>query len=257
MTWPWRDLESLLAAGRALLPGLAGSPAAMLQVALRAAADRVIGKRLTMRVGDAEVALTPVEIDAELDAVGLALGQVPHVRIVAEDVTWPDAPLTRLVVLCTDVRFQSLPMPSVVAGSVELEITVSGSVVRSKVAELQPNIVMDIGDDSVVRVRWARRPSWGHLEVEPVLDSSQGLILAPQVLQVAGLRFGAVRRMQPTVVEIPDLPRGLKLTAVEPGAGELVLRGQAERWRQRIPLTDLLTWLATAAATLTVPKFPD
>jgi hypothetical protein len=257
VTWPWRDLENLLAAGKALLPGLPGSPAAMVQVALRVAAARVVGRRVTMRVGTSEVALTLVEIDTELDTVGLALGQVPHVRIVAEDVTWPDAPLTRLAVLCSDVRFQSLPVPSVVAGSVELEITVSASVVRAKVAELRPNIVMDIGDDSVVRVRWVRRPTWGHLEVEPVLDSSQGLILAPQVLQVAGLRFGAVRRMQPTVVEIPDLPRGLRLTAVEPGAGELVLRGQAERWRERIPLTDLLSWLTTAAATLTLPRFPD
>jgi hypothetical protein len=144
----------------------------------------------------------------------------------------------------------------VVAGSVELEITVSADVVRAKVAEIEPNLVVDIGDDSVVRVRWARQPGWGHLEVEPVLDAEQGLVLAPQVLQVAGMRFGAVRRMRPTVVEVPDLPRGLRLTAVEPGPGELVLRGEAERWRERIPLTDLLGWLATAASTLTLPRFP-
>jgi hypothetical protein len=256
VTWPWRELEGLLAAGKALLPGLANSPVAMLQIALRAAGDRVIGRRLTMQVGGTEVSLTPVEIDTELDTLGLAIGQVPSVRIVAHDVTWPDAPLTRLAIVCGNVRFQSLPVPSVVAGSVELEITVSAEVVRAKVAELQPNIVMDIGDDSVVRVRWARRPRWGHLEVEPVLDDTQGLILAPQVLQVAGMRFGTVRRMQPTVVEIPDLPRGLRLTAVEPGPGELVLRGEAERWRENIPLTDLLGWLATAAATLTLPRFP-
>jgi hypothetical protein len=92
--------------------------------------------------------------------------------------------------------------------------------------------------------------------VEPTLDHSTGLILAPQVLQVAGMRFSAVRRMQPTIVEVPDLPRGLRLTAVEPGPGELVLRGEAERWRENIPLTDLLGWLATAAATLTLPRFP-
>ncbi|TCO44252.1 LmeA family phospholipid-binding protein [Actinocrispum wychmicini] len=256
MTWPWRELEGLLAVGKALLPGLANSPAAVLQMAVRVAGDRVVGRRVTMRVGEHDVELTPVEIDTDLDTVGLALGQVPHVKIVAEDVTWPDAPLTRLSLVCADVRFQSLPVPSVVAGSVALEITVSADVVRAKVAELQPKLVMDIGADSVVRVRWARRPSWGHLEVEPVLDPTQGLVLAPQVLQVAGLRFGAVRRMQPTVVEIPDLPRGLRLTAVEPGPGELVLRGEAERWRENIPLTDLLTWLATAAATLTLPRFP-
>lgn len=256
MTWPWRELEGLFAVGKALLPGLANSPAAVLQLAVRAAGERVTGRRLTMRVGEHEVQLTPVEIDTELDTVGLALGQVPHVRIVAEDVTWPDAPLTRLAIVCDDLRFQSLPVPSVVAGSVHVEVTVSAEVVRAKVAELQPKLIMDIGPDSVVRVRWARRPTWGHLEVEPVLDPTHGLILAPQVLQVAGLRFGAVRRMQPTVVEIPDLPGGLRLTAVEPGPAEVVLRGEAERWQENVPVTDLLAWLATATATLTLPRFP-
>jgi hypothetical protein len=252
---PW--LESLFAAGKALLPGLANSPAAVLQMALRAAGDRVIGRRVTMRVGDAEVAMTPVELETELDTVGLAMGHVPHIRIVVQDVTWPSAPLTRLAIVCGKVQFQSLPVPSVVAGSVDLEITVSADVVREKVAELEPNLIIDIGQDSVVRVRWAKHPRWGHLEVEPTLDHSTGLILAPQVLQVAGMRFSAVRRMQPTVVEVPDLPRGLRLTAVEPGPGELVLRGEAERWRENIPLTDLLSWLATAAATLKLPRFPS
>ncbi|MEV4318987.1 LmeA family phospholipid-binding protein [Actinocrispum sp. NPDC049592] len=254
MSQPW--LEGLFTMGKALLPGLANSPAAMLQMAVRAAGDRVIGKRLTMRAGDADVELTPVVLDTELDTVGLALGQVPHIRIVAEDVTWPSAPLSRLAITCENVRIQSLPVPSVVAGSVDLEITVSADVVRAKVAELQPNLVVDIGEDSVVRLRWAKHPSWGHLEVEPTLDPAAGLILAPQVLQAAGMRFSAVRRLQPTVVEVPDLPRGLRLTAVEPGPGELVLRGEAERWRETIPITEVITWLATAAATLTLPRFP-
>lgn len=253
MSWPWRELEGLLAAGKALLPGV--SPAAMLQTAVRLAGDRVLGRQLTMRVGDSDVTLTPVELDTELDNIGLAFGQVPHVRIVAKDVDWPGTPLMKLALTCGDVRFQSLPMPSVVAGLVDVEITVSAEVVRAKVAELQPDLIVDIGEDSVARVRWASKERWGHLEVEPSV-TDDGLVLTPKVLQVAKMRFGAVQRMRPTVVEIPDLPRGLRLTAVEPGPSELVLRGQAERWRENIPVADLVGWLATAAATLTLPRFP-
>ncbi|CAM3295570.1 LmeA family phospholipid-binding protein [Kibdelosporangium persicum] len=252
MTWPWRELEGLFAAGKALVPG---SPATVLQAAVRAAGDRVIGREVTMRVADADVTLVPVEIDTELDTVGLALGQVPWLRVVAQDVTWPGTPVQLLAVTASDVRFQSLPMPSVQANEVSVEITLAADVVRAKVAELQPDLVVDIGDDSVMRVRWAPRRSWGHVEVEPVVAGG-GVHLRPKVLQVRNFRFRAVDRLRPAVVEIPDLPRGLRLTGVELGESRLVLRGEAERWHERIPLIDLLTWLATAAATFTLPAFP-
>ena len=252
MTWPWRELEGLLAAGKALV---SGSPAAASQAAVRAAADRVVGRELTMRVGDADVTLTPTEIDAEIDPVGLALGQVPRVRIAARDVTWPGTPVHELAIVADDLRFQSIPSPSVLVGDVDVRITLTADVVKAKVAEVQPNLVVDIGDDSVMRVRWAPRRTWGHLEVEPVVVD-QGVHLCPKVLQLGGMRLRAVERLRPTVVELPDLPRGLRLTGVELGAGHLVLRGETEQWHQRIPLTELLTWLATTAATFTLPQFP-
>ncbi|MET0237103.1 MAG: hypothetical protein ABW224_20810 [Kibdelosporangium sp.] len=256
MTWPWRELEGLLAAGKALLPAaMSGSPAAMLEAAVRTAGDRVIGRQLTMRVGDSDVTLTPVELDTVLDNVGLALGQVPRIHVVAEDVAWPGTPLRRMAITCSEVRFQSVPSPSAVAGSVEVEITVAADVVRAKILELQPNLIVDIGDDAVMRVRWAARRNWGHLEVEPIVVA-EGVLLAPRVLQIARTRWRSVERMRPTVVEIPDLPRGLRLTEVELGEGELILRGEAERWHEKIPLTDLLGWLATAATTFTLPRFP-
>jgi hypothetical protein len=256
VTWPWRELEGLLAAGKALLPAaMSGSPAAMVEVAVRAAGDRLLGRQVTMRVGDSDVTLTPVELDTKLDNVGLALGQVPRIHVVAQDVAWPGTPVRRLAVTCSEVRFQSLPTPSAVAGSVEVEITVAAEVVRAKVLELQPNLIVDIGDDAVMRVRWAARRAWGHLEVEPIVVG-EGVLLAPKVLQIAKTRWRAVERVKPTLVEIPDLPRGLRLTEVELREGELVLRGEAERWHEKIPLTDLLGWLASAAATLTLPKFP-
>ncbi|RSM90534.1 hypothetical protein DMH04_03450 [Kibdelosporangium aridum] len=253
MTWPWRELEGLFAAGKALMSS--GSPAAVLQAAVRAAGDRVIGRELTMRVGDADVTLTPVEIDTELDTVGLALGQVPSVRIVAVDVAWPGTPVQQLAIIASKVQFQSLPSPNVRADEVSVEITLAADVVKAKVAELQPDLVVDIGEDAVMRVKWAPRRTWGHIEVEPAVVGDC-VHLKPKVLQLRTMRFRSAEKLRPTVIEIPDLPRGLRLTEVELGASKLVLRGEAERWHEKIPLTDLLTWLATAAATFTLPQFP-
>jgi hypothetical protein len=243
VNWPWRELEGLLAG----LPALPAGPAAMLELAVRTAGNRVLGRRLTMRVGESDVSLTPVELDIRLETLGIALGQVGHVRITAEDVTWPDAPLRRLAVFCDDVRLSSLPTPSVVAGTVEVVITVTAEVVRAKAAEAQPNLDVDIGPDGIVRVSWARKPHWGNVEVEASVEEA-GVVLTPKVLTVGGHKFGAVRRLRPTVLEVPDLPRGLRLIAVQPGPGELVLRGVTERWRERIPVTEVLSWLTTTVA---------
>jgi hypothetical protein len=256
VTWPWRELEGLLAAGKALLPAaMSGSPAALLETAIRTAGERMVGRQLTMRVGGSDVTLTPTKLDTELATAGLALGQVARIHVVARDVAWPGTPVREITITCADVRFQSLPMPSVRAKSVVVEIVVAAEVVRAKVAELQPNLVVDIGDDAVMRVRWAPRRTWGHLEVEPVV-AEEGVLLMPRILQIARTRWRAVERMRPTVVEIPDLPRGLALTEVELRPGELVMRGEAAGWHERIPLTDLIGWLATAATTLTLPQFP-
>jgi hypothetical protein len=49
----------------------------------------------------------------------------------------------------------------------------------------------------------------------------------------------------------------LKLTKVEPRHDELVLHTVAEEWPERlsrIPLPDLLSWLTTAAMTMTLPN---
>jgi hypothetical protein len=249
---PWGDLAGLASAGRALLPSVPTTPAAV----LRSASEQLVGRRLTMKTGDADVHLTLTALDYQTDSLRLATGKLGDVRIVAEDITWPETPLKRVTVVASDVRVRSIPTPAVIPASVAIEIVVDGEVVRSLITKLRPGITVEPGEGGLVAIRSARHPRWGHAELAPEVDGPD-LLLRPRALRVAGLRIPLPRRLKPVAVPPPVLPEGLRLAEVEVRDGELVLHVLAEEWPEqlsRIPLTDLLSWLTTAALTLTIPR---
>jgi hypothetical protein len=247
---PWSELAGFAAAGRALLPSVPATPAAV----LRTAGEQLVGRRLTAHAGENEIDLTLTELDYETDSLRLATGRLGDVRIVAEDVTWPETPLKRLTVVGRDVRLRSLPTPAVIPASVEIEIAVSAEVLRERIAELRPRVLAEPAEDGMLNVRWARRPRWGYAQLEPSVDSS-GIRLRPRALRVAGRRFPLP--IKSATLPLPELPPGLRLIEVEPRAGELVLRTLAEQWPERlssIPLPELVGWLTTAALTMSIPR---
>ncbi len=259
---PFPELAGLAAAGRSLLPNVPVTPAAL----LRTVTEQLVGRRLTAKVGDGEVALTLTELDYPADSLRLATGRVGDVRIVAEDVDWPEPagedgergsiPLRRVTVLAEDVRLRSLPTPAATPARVEIRITVAAEVLRDRVAAVRPGIVATPGEDGLLQIRWAKHPEWGHLTLEAVVEHD-AVVLVPRNLHVRRRPFRAPRRFRPIVLPLPELPPGIRLAKVEPRQDELVLHTVAEEWPERlsrIPLTDLLSWLTTAAMTLTLPK---
>ncbi|WP_410615837.1 hypothetical protein [Amycolatopsis sp. lyj-109] len=258
---PWPELAGLAAAGRSLLPNVPVTPAAV----ARTVTEQLVGRRLTAKVGDREVGLTLAQLDYPADSLRLATGRIGDVRIVAEDVEWPEPEdggepgsilLRRVTVLAEDVRLRSLPTPAAKPARVQLAIAVSADVLRDRVAKARPGIVATPAEDGLLRIHWAKRPHWGHLTLRPQV-ADDGVLLVPQTLHIGQRQLRPPRRFQPIVLPLPELPPGLKLTKVEPRHDELVLHTVAEEWPERlsrIPLPDLLSWLTTAAMTLTLPK---
>jgi hypothetical protein len=262
---PWPELAGLAAAGRSLLPNVPVTPAAL----ARTVTEQLVGRRLTAKVGDREVGLTLAELDYPADSLRLATGRIGDVRIVAEDVDWPEAgdsdsdsdgepgsiPLRRVTVLAEDVRLRSLPTPAAKPARVQLAIAISADVLRDRVAKARPGIVATPTDQGLLRIQWAMRPHWGHLTLRPQV-AADAVALVPQTLHIGQRRLRPPHRFRPIVFPVPELPPGLKLTKVEPRHDELVLHTVAEEWPERlsrVPLTDLLSWLTTAAMTLTLP----
>lgn len=259
---PWPELAGLAglaAAGRSLLPNVPVTPAAL----VRTVTEQLVGRRLTAKVGDREVGLTLAELDYPADSLRLATGRVGDVRIVAEDVDWPEPEpdggtilLRRVTVLAEDVRLRSLPTPAAIPARVELRIAVSADVLRERVAAVRPGIVAAPAENGLLRIHWARRPHWGHLTLQPHV-ADDAVVLEPRTLHIGQKTLRPPKRFRPIVLPLPELPPGIKLTKVEPRHDELVLHTVAEEWPERlsrIPLADLLGWLTTAAMTLTLPK---
>jgi hypothetical protein len=253
--WFEAVVPELAGLAASLLPSVPATPAAL----ARTVTEQLVGRRLTSNVNGDEAWFTITELDYPADSLRLATGRVGDVRLVAEDVDWPAPPdrlpLRRVVARARDVRLRSLPTPSVVPRSVELDITVPGWVVRDRVAAVRPDIVTTPGPDGL-EVRWARHPNWGRLTLIPAV-AGEAVVLTPTTLHIGQREFRAPKRIRPVVLPLPELPKGLRLTGVVPGEDELVLRTVADEWPERlsrVPLPDLLTWLTTAALTLTVPR---
>ncbi|AXB47460.1 LmeA family phospholipid-binding protein [Amycolatopsis albispora] len=222
----------------ALVPGTALSPAAI----LRTAAERTTGRRLAVRVGGRVVEFTVTALDYEADTLRLAAGRLGDVRLVAEEVAWPDVPLRRVTVLGRDVRIRSLPSITATPASVELEVRVAAEVVTGRIAELRPDLVTELAD-GFTRVRWVKAPRLGHLDLEPEL-TGDAVRLVPRGLRVAGLRLPP--RVSPVSIDLPEFPEGLRLTGIELRPDELVLSLNADQWPERlsrVPLLDLLNWV--------------
>jgi hypothetical protein len=264
---PWPELAGLAAAGRSLLPNVPVTPAAL----ARTVTEQLVGRRLTAKVGDREVGLTLTELDYPADSLRLATGRIGDVRIVAEDVDWPEPeaadpaadggepasiPLRRVTVLAEDVRLRSLPTPAAIPARVELRIAVSADVLRDRVAAVRPGIVAAPAESGLLQIHWAKRPQWGHLTLEAQV-ADDAVVLVPRTLHIGRRQLRPPARFRPIVLPLPELPPGIRLTKVEPRHDELVLHTVAEEWPERlsrIPLADLLGWLTTAAVTLTLPK---
>ncbi|MFB9690268.1 DUF2993 domain-containing protein [Amycolatopsis plumensis] len=158
--------------------------------------------------------------------------------------------------IAEDVRLRSLPTPAAIPARVGLQIAVSADVLRERVAAVRPGIVASPAGNGLLRIHWAKHPRWGHLTLRPQV-ADDAVLLLPQTLHIGQKELRAPKRFRPIEVPLPELPPGTRLTKVEPRHDELVLHAVAEEWPDRlsrIPLADLLSWLTTAAMTLTLPK---
>jgi len=165
-------------------------------------------------------------------------------------------PLRRVTVLAREVRLRGLPSPAVIPASVELDVEVSGAVVRDRVSAARPDLIATPHAEGF-RVRWRKHPSWGYLTLVADIEDS-AVVLTPSELHIGRWKRRPPKRVQPIVLPLPDLPKGLRLTGIRPAEDELALTIAADEWPgklARIPLPDLLSWLTTAAMTLTLPGF--
>ncbi|HET9875405.1 MAG TPA: LmeA family phospholipid-binding protein [Mycobacterium sp.] len=212
----------------------------------------VVGRTLSVRLDEGDVTLTVTEFDSRLDLSALAVGQLDNVRLVATDLRWDRNHLDRAVVTLHNVHLRPGAPPIVVAAPVDMSVALPAAILDDLFQWAMPRLSGAIGPDAVARLRLARRPALGSLEVGARLDGST-LWLKPLALAVRRRRWPLPSRLPAYPVQLPELPHGLRLTGVTCAPGSLQLTGTLPEWRMDMPwagLEDILNQLSSVGRTL-------
>lgn len=220
----------------------------------------LVGKELTVRIGDHDVTLMVVELESELDPQGLAVGQLGEVRVAASDIRWGDNRLQSAVAVLRNVHIRPGVPPMVVAAPVELTTELPKDIFDGVLAQAAPQLRSESGEDGTARLRWARQPAWGGLEVDAdVVCTTSGstLWLRPRAVVTGQRRWKLPGRTPAYQVPLPELPHGLMITEVELAPDSLHLAGLLPEWRMELPLRaleELITRLSQGALSFSWPS---
>ncbi|MCV7279136.1 hypothetical protein H7J88_05685 [Mycolicibacterium flavescens] len=203
----------------------------------------VVGRRLTVGLDGGELNLTVTEFDPRLDVRGLSVGRLSDVRLAACDIRWwgteNDSYVTRFDHATAVLHNVRIRPPVLVAEPVELTLEVPAPALDGLFEAAAPRLSGDIGPDGIARLRLARRPGAGHVEVEARLEGST-LWLHPRGLALRRSRWTLPGRLPAYPVRLPALPHGMQLTNIAFAPGVVRLSAQVEHWRMQLPLRRLL-----------------
>lgn len=239
------DLLSALWSTTTAIPPLSAGAAAAYRTLFITVRRLVVGRTLSVRLDDGDITLTVTEFDSRLDLAALAVGQLDNIRLVATDLRWQNSRFTGAAVTLHNVHLRPGAPPVLVAAPVDVSVELPTSALDDLFAWAMPRLAGEVGSDAVARLRWARRPTLGYLEVDVRLGGST-LWLKPRGLVSRRRRWRLPERVPPYPVALPELPHGLQLTGITFGPGCLRLTGILPEWRMDLPragLEDILSQL--------------
>lgn len=255
---PFRALEMLTSLWSSTgIPSVGAHAVAMPYRTLFATLQQLlVGKEVTVRIGDQDVTLTVVELESELDPQGLPVGQLGEVRVAARDIRWADNRLQSAVAVMRNVHIRPGVPPLVIAAPTELTTELPKDVFDHVLEQAAPHLRSESGEDGTARLSWARRPGLGGLEVDADVVGST-LWLRPRAVVAGQRRWKLPLRTPAYQVVLPDLPHGLMITGVELTPDSLHLSGLLPEWRMELPLRaleELITRLSQGALSFSWPS---
>jgi hypothetical protein len=250
---PFRPLDMLasLWSTAAVAPVSSGAAAAYrtLFMTLR---RLVVGRRLAVRLDEGDITLTVTEFDSRLDVRGLSVGQLNDVRLAARDIRWDGNRLDRATAVLHNVHLRPAAPPVLVAAPVELSLELPADTLDDLFRLAAPRLSGEVGADGIARLRLARHPAMGHLEVDASLDGST-LWLKPRGLVLRRRRLRLPERTPAYPVHLPELPHRLQLTDISFAPDVLCLSGTLPEWRMDVPrrrLEDVINQLSVVGRPL-------
>jgi len=251
------DMLSSLWSTAATLPPVSSGAAVAYRTLFMTLRRLMVGRTLTVRLDTGDMVLTVTEFDSHLDVRRLAVGQLNDVRLTATDISWEDQAFERATLLLHNVHLRPGAPPVLVAAPVDVTLDMSSHVLDDVLRDVLPRWSGHVGDDGVARLRWARRPRLGNVEVDATVDGST-LWLHPRVLALGRRRWRLPPRAPSYPVPLPELASGLTLTSLRFGPNTLHLTGRLPEWRAEVPratVEDILSQLSAVGRPLNLSRF--
>ena len=201
---PFRPIDMLtsLWSSAAMAPVSSGAAAAY-RTLFMTVRRLVVGRRMAVHLDDGELTVTVTEFDSRLDVRGLSVGQLNDVRLAARDIRWDGKQFDRATAVLHNVHMRPSAPPVLVAAPVELTLEVPAAVLDDLFRWAAPRLSGEVGPDGIARLRLARRPMLGHLEVDARLDGST-LWLKPRGLVIRRSRWTLPARTPAYPVRLPS-----------------------------------------------------
>lgn len=249
MTRPTRRMLTSLWSATTMVPVNTGAAAAYRTLFLTVR-RLVLGRRLTVRLDDGDLTLTVTRVDSTLDVHGLSVGQLTDVRLVASDIRWQGGILDTATVVLHNVHVRPGMPPLLVAAPVEVMLEVPAPMVDDLFGRAAPRLSGVVGEDGVARIRFARRPRFGHVEVDVSVDGST-VWLQAHTVALGPRRWRLPARTPAYPVRLPELAHGLTLTGVEFAPHVVRVTGTLPQWRAELDrkrLEDTITGVSVGVA---------
>lgn len=210
---PFRALDMLASlwssTGMSLVSaGAAQAVAAPYRTLFTTLQQLLIGKEVTVRIGDHDVVLTVTELDSALEPQGLAVGQLGEVRVAARGISWDQHHLHSAVAVLRNVHIRPGVPPLVIAAPVELSSALPTEIFDDVLRQATPQLRGELSESGAARLRWARRPDWGGLEVDVDVagtTSQTTLWLRPRTVITGQRRWTLPARTPAYRVPLPEL----------------------------------------------------
>ena len=215
-----------------------------------------MGRGLKIRFDSHDLTLTVTEFDSRLDLRGLAVGQLGDVLVVARDIRWSHYRFDQGMAVLHNFHLRPTAPSEMVAAPVELTLKLPAEVLEELINDSTPRLTVEFGDDSTARLRSARHPGWGHVEVD-VRVVGTALWLTPRGLVVGRTRWPLPGKLPIYPIELPDIPNGLVITQVKLQSRSVLVHGLLPEWRADMALgrlEDIVAQLSSRTGVLNLAR---
>ncbi|MCC9180591.1 hypothetical protein [Mycolicibacterium mageritense] len=176
----------------------------------------------------------------------LTVGQLGNVQLAARDIDWGGTRFARATAVVHNAHLRPTVPPVLVAAPVELSLDIPAPALDDLFAWAAPRFRVHVGPDGVARLRLARRPRLGNLELDGRLDGSV-LRLVPRGVRVGRRRWALPARTPSYSIRLPELPHGLQLTGISVAPHLVRVHGVVPEWQLRSRGDDSTSWWVSSA----------